>query len=194
MLSDAVHSEEWRPVVGYDGYYEVSSQGRVRSLDRLVTFGTRQRQVIGRVLKPGKTIHGVYFVNLSVDGLKQLSRVHRMVLEAFVGPCPEGMEGCHYNDDKSDNRLVNLRWDTHSANMHDRTRNGGCHQAMKTQCPSGHEYSAENTKRDKNGGRFCRQCHRVDGREKYWRDIDNQRRIKREAQRRRRQRLQEQAA
>lgn len=50
--------------------------------------------------------------------------VHVLVLEVFVGPCPSGMEGCHANGDPSDNRLVNLRWDTHSANMRDAMRHG----------------------------------------------------------------------
>jgi hypothetical protein len=50
--------------------------------------------------------------------------VHRIVLEAFVGPCPTGMVACHADDVKADNRLENLRWDTQSANCHDAVRNG----------------------------------------------------------------------
>jgi hypothetical protein len=50
--------------------------------------------------------------------------LHRLVLEAFVGPCPPGCVGCHANDDPSDNRLENLRWDTHKANSADAVRNG----------------------------------------------------------------------
>lgn len=50
--------------------------------------------------------------------------VHRLVLETFVGPCPVGQEGCHINGDPFDNRLVNLRWDTHVGNMNDRNSHG----------------------------------------------------------------------
>jgi hypothetical protein len=50
--------------------------------------------------------------------------VHRLVLEAFVGPCPEGMEACHNNGDTADNRLVNLRWDTKQANVADKLKHG----------------------------------------------------------------------
>ena len=60
-----------------------------------------------------------------LKGMPGLQLVHRLVLEAFVGPCPDGMEACHGPDhDPSNNRLENLRWDTHSANMRDRAKNG----------------------------------------------------------------------
>jgi hypothetical protein len=50
--------------------------------------------------------------------------VHRLVLSAFAGPCPEGMEACHYNGNPADNRLCNLRWDTRKANHADKVRHG----------------------------------------------------------------------
>lgn len=128
------------------------------------------------------------FVNLANGGERKICRVHVLVLEAFVGPRPDGLQGCHWNDIKTDNRLENLRWDTASANMHDKVRNGHCHQTAKQKCPSGHGYTADNTKFDKRGRRYCRECHRIDGREKYWADIENQRAIKREAKRRSRMR------
>lgn len=59
-----------------------------------------------------------------VDGRAVNRSVHRLVLEAFVGPAPEGMEGCHNNGDPWDNRLENLRWDTHQANMADAAAHG----------------------------------------------------------------------
>lgn len=59
-----------------------------------------------------------------LHALKRTVLVHRLILEAFVGSCPEGMEACHWNDDPTDNRLENLRWDTHRANGADMVRNG----------------------------------------------------------------------
>jgi hypothetical protein len=50
--------------------------------------------------------------------------VHRLVLETFRGPCPEGMEGCHNDGNQLNNRLENLRWDTHLANVKDRAKHG----------------------------------------------------------------------
>jgi HNH endonuclease len=59
------------------------------------------------------------------SGKRVYFRVHRLVLEAFKGPCPIGMEGCHDPDpDPSNNRIENLRWDTHEANNHDTVRHG----------------------------------------------------------------------
>ena len=66
---------------------------------------------------------GHMHVNLFRDGRNHLVAVHRIVLEAFVGPCPEGMEGCHYPDaDKRNNALANLRWDAQAENAKDRYR------------------------------------------------------------------------
>jgi len=63
-------------------------------------------------------------VRLLRDGKYHSLLVHRLVLEAFVGPCPDGMEVCHYPDtDKANNRLENIRWDTHAENMKDTYRN-----------------------------------------------------------------------
>jgi hypothetical protein len=118
-------SEEWRAVVGWDGYYEVSNMGRVRGLDR-VSLGVR---VHGRIRRPAiKRRRDPYWqVHLFRGG--RGSKVHRLyvhllVLEAFVGPRPKGLEACHNNGDCQDNRVENLRWDTHEANMQDQIKHG----------------------------------------------------------------------
>lgn len=178
--------EQWRPVIGWEGLYEVSDHGRVRSLARTVAFGTRTRVVPPTVLKHGKTTQGKPQVHLSGNGRKKVREVHILVLEAFVGQCPQGLEACHENDVADDNRLENLRWDTHSANESDKVRNGGHYQASKTHCPRKHEYTPENTKVGKRGGRWCRQCHREDARARYHRDIETQRTYRREQKRRQR--------
>jgi hypothetical protein len=71
--------------------------------------------------------------------------------------------GCHENDIRTDNRLPNLRWDTRSANEHDKVRNGRHHSAKKTRCVNGHEFTLENTIRDQNGHRQCLTCKRERG-------------------------------
>jgi hypothetical protein len=63
-------------------------------------------------------------VNLEDGDRRALEYVHRLVLSAFVGSCPEGLEGCHFDGNPFNNRLVNLRWDTRLANTHDSIRHG----------------------------------------------------------------------
>lgn len=79
-----------------------------------------------KVLKGSRSSPGYLEVRLIKDDGTGVIRItiHRLVLLAFVGPCPEGMQGCHRNDDRRDNRLENLRWDTDSANKTDRVLNG----------------------------------------------------------------------
>lgn len=161
-------NEEWRPVVGWEGRYEVSDHGRVRSLDREVYLSpgkTRRRK--GRVLKPG-TVRGTHeYVNLmtstpgSPGSPRKTRYVHQLVLEAFVGPCPEGMQVCHWNDDGLDNRLVNLRYGTASANRVDRIRNGRDHRINQTHCIRGHEFNKLNTGPNGKNGRACIACGRA---------------------------------
>lgn len=153
----------WLPVTGWEGYYEVSSEGEVRSLDRYVTLSNGgKRRYKGKRLSPGVNRHGYPTVALTRPGKRQTMKVHRMVLTAFVGPCPDGMEACHNNGDRGDARLANLRWDTPSNNQRDRRRHGTDHQVNKTHCPQGHEYTPENTKviPSRPTARYCRQCHK----------------------------------
>jgi hypothetical protein len=84
------------------------------------------------------------------------------VAEAFMGPTPVGLEVCHNNDDKADNRLTNLRFDTHLANMRDAVRNGLNPAAAQTHCGRGHPFDAENTRRPAKhpSRRICRACQR----------------------------------
>lgn len=151
-------SEEWRPVVGYEGAYEVSDQGRVRSLERLDARGRRRR---ARMLHPRPTTRDHRAVALYSNGIRKDFQLHRLVLEAFVGPQPQGMEGCHWNDIPTDNRLVNLRWDTRSANVRDSVRNGNHAMSNRTHCPQGHEYTSENTYVYPQGRRSCNECRRI---------------------------------
>lgn len=112
---------EWRAVRGYAGYYEVSSCGQVRSLDRTCTDGHVYR---GRLLKQRPNVKGYLRVALSF-GCKTVSRsVHSLVLEAFVGKRPDGHETRHLNGIKSDNRLENLQWGTRLENAVDKRIHG----------------------------------------------------------------------
>lgn len=114
--------EDWRAVVGYEGYYEVSNLGRVRSLSRVTTQG---HKMIGRVLKHSLNGTGGYAaLHLAKDGENKRKKVHVLVLEAFIGPRPAGMQGCHQDDDPSNPALSNLRWGTPRSNHDDRIKSG----------------------------------------------------------------------
>jgi hypothetical protein len=106
--------EEWRAVAepGYEGFYEVSSLGRVRSIE------TR------KILALGVHPKGYRSLVLSTQGRRQSVLVHRLVLMAFVGPPPEDHETRHRNGDRADNVLTNLSWGTSSENEYDKRRHG----------------------------------------------------------------------
>jgi hypothetical protein len=125
-------SEIWKPIVGFSGY-EVSNLGRVRSLPRVCHRAGKVRaahtvHTNGKILKGDVSYRNgrpvVVRVTLSLNGAVYKRAVHRLVLEAFVGPCPDGLEGCHNDGDPLRNCLENIRWDTHLANMADQERHG----------------------------------------------------------------------
>lgn len=121
--------EEWRPVVGYEGLYEVSSLGRVRSLDRTVILGnTRkgtERKLKGKILKPLlNSTGGTWYVSLNNYGLKRVT-IHSLVARAFLGPTPEGLEICHGDKGRDCHAVSNLSFKTHRENTgEDRERDG----------------------------------------------------------------------
>ena len=110
-------NEEWRPVVGYEGLYEVSDRGRVRSLDRTVGTYYGERVMSGRVLISSPFTSGYLRVGLCGVGRMKCRRVHRLVMESFVGEIPDGMQVNHVNGDKADNRLANLEYVTPRENI-----------------------------------------------------------------------------
>lgn len=160
--------EEWRDIAGFEGRYQVSNTGLVRGLDRYVENNGGQQFVRGQILKQHALRRGHCTVYLR-GGIRANDRralVHRLVLESFVGPCPEGWECCHNDGDPTNNRLENLRWDTRSNNGHDRVRHGNHLYANKTHCPQGHEYTEANISWYR-GRRNCRICHNQRSNERY---------------------------
>lgn len=160
-------AEEWRDIPEWEGLYEVSNQGRVRSRDTLkIDSLGRPRKGRGKVLSADIKPNGYVYVNLKDKPRKQRRYVHQLVLEAFVGPRPEGMEACHDNGDRADNRLENLRWDTVSENRLDIKRMGRHNEGNKTHCDNGHEFTPENTLLygPRGDWRRCIACQKARGR------------------------------
>lgn len=138
-------AEEWRPVTGFEGRYEVSDQGRVRSLPR-----PRSR---GGLLNAWVNNHYLR-VCLGRRGMS----VHRLVAGAFLPPAGTGQDQVrHLNGDPMDNRATNLAWGTASENASDKIVHGTNPQLRRTHCPQGHPYDAANTYMFR-GARQCKAC------------------------------------
>lgn len=113
--------ENWKPVVGYEGLYEVSDLGNVRGVDRILSDG---RSWKGTQLKPGKCRCGYKFVCLRKEGIVKNENIHRLVASAFI----ENPDCCrdvnHKDGNKENNKADNLEWITHSDNMKHAARTG----------------------------------------------------------------------
>jgi len=155
-------NEEWRDLVGYAGYYMISSFGRV--------YSVRRKKMLKCSLSDGYPSFSA-----SVNGKVKRIGVHRAVLRAFVGPPPEGMESLHKDGNKLNPRLDNLHYGTRGENVDDQVRHGVHRWANQETCPKGH--SNWKLRRKKNGRvrRVCYDCK-----------ADEQRRRRRERARQRR--------
>lgn len=122
LIERPVFIEEWRWAVGYEGSHQVSSEGRVRSVDRTITnCRGRTYRISGRLLKQGTHMCGYRLVVLCRCNAARMYLVHRLVLEAFGGPSPEDRPLClHTDGSRTNNYPENLRWGTASENQQDR--------------------------------------------------------------------------
>ena len=117
-------SEVWRDINGYEGLYQVSSEGRVKSLARVVIRNNGKKLPIKeRVLKPMTDRYGYLLVVLCAGGKPKTLNVHRLVCEAFHENPENKPEVNHINEDKADNRACNLEWSTAKENCNHGTRN-----------------------------------------------------------------------
>jgi hypothetical protein len=105
--------EEWRDVVGYAGIYEVSNFGNVRTYK---THAIKKQTVKDGDNRP--------YLGLWKNNKQKICRPHKLVMEAFVGMRPKGMECCHNDGNPQNNHLNNLRWDTPKNNQADRVKHG----------------------------------------------------------------------
>lgn len=112
--------EDWKDIEGYEGLYQVSCEGRVRSLERVVRRnGATTKTLKSVILKPQKQANGYLFACLSKNGERKQFLIHRLVAKAFISGHGEVN---HIDEDKTNNCVSNLEWVTHSENI----RHGSC--------------------------------------------------------------------
>lgn len=130
--------ERWRDVVGYEGLYKVSSKGRVKAVSMFITKVVKTCSECGNRYFRDKQVTRYNYLKLSANdkgyshvklykggkGKFKSKSAHRLVLEAFVGPCPEGLQCRHLDGNPSNNKLSNLKWGTRKKNMADREKHG----------------------------------------------------------------------
>lgn len=118
-----------KPIPGFPGH-EADTDGNIWSCLKVKGFGRPNGGTYSykssewKKMKISKFQSGYSKITLRNNGKRKTFRVHRLVLETFVGPCPKGMQACHNNGVRTDNRLENLRWDTCKNNHEDKKRHG----------------------------------------------------------------------
>jgi hypothetical protein len=129
-------TEQWKPIPGFEGVYEVSDLGNVRSLARTNAQGKRYK---GKLLTPATVPRtGIRQVVLFKDGARHSSTIHKLVLTAFVGPAPEGQEVVHIDGNASNNALTNIKWGFRSETSQGILKRGNHVHKRKERCPRGH--------------------------------------------------------
>jgi hypothetical protein len=116
--------ERWRSVIGYEGLYEVSDLGRVRSLDHVVIRRNGYPQTIRGRIKKTPLVAGYPSLVLHDRGTRSTLYVHHLVVGAFIGPRPPGKEVAHWDGDETNVTLSNLRYATPIENDADKIRHG----------------------------------------------------------------------
>ena len=148
MTTTQTPLEVWAALPAHLGRYEVSTAGQVRNART------------GRVLAHRQDRDGYRSVELWNKGKRATLAIHRLVMEAFTGPCPAGQEVRHLNGLAWDNRLENLAYGTHGRNIADAVEHGTHKEARKRACKRGHLLAGQNLDNSE-GKRRCRACRRA---------------------------------
>ena len=120
--------EQWKRIPNLD--YEVSNLGNVKSLKRSVKrFDLRTQKFVNhsvseKILKGTINSNGYKRIQLHKNGYREIFKISRLILLVFVGPCPQGMECSHLNGNSQDDRLCNLKWETHQENEYRKIEHG----------------------------------------------------------------------
>lgn len=130
-------TEEWRDIPEYEGYYQVSNLGRIKSLDRMVRHSmsrenAKLRLSPGQIMLPDLSHHGYYCVSLFKEGKRHVRELHTLIALAFLGKRPDAHHTHHINGNKIDNRLANLEYKSAHDHGSDHHYGENCHKAILT--------------------------------------------------------------
>lgn len=109
--------EIWKDIKDYEGYYQISNFGNIRSLDRWINNNGTLVFHMGKVLSPSKSGPGYLQIAFYVDGKTQKKYIHRLVMEAFNPTDNPELEINHIDENKENNMITNLEWVTHKENI-----------------------------------------------------------------------------
>jgi hypothetical protein len=109
-------NEVWKDISDYEGFYQVSSQGRVKSIDRIVGSNSRKKALRSTILKPALSTSGYLCVSLWKDNKGATKSIHGLVALAFLGVCPDGCNVNHKDGNKLNNHIENLEYCTFAQN------------------------------------------------------------------------------
>lgn len=161
---EEIRGEEWLPVVNYEGFYEVSNLGSVRSLSRMTRGRWDSLKLSkGRYLKPYLMNTGYLRVDLSKKGVTTSFAIHRLVGKAFI-PLIEGKNHInHIDNNRANNHVSNLEWCTPKENTAHASKQGRLgailnNNSRKTHCKNGHPLYGSNLYTTKQGYRQCKIC------------------------------------
>lgn len=158
-------NEIWKDVVGYEGLYQVSNLGRIKSLDRYVEYPNYIKRINGRIMSQQDNSKGYLMVNLSLNGFTKKLYVHRLLAEAFIPNLANKVEVNHIDLNKKNNIISNLEWCTKKENMRHAHKNGAIKYTKVYQYSINGEYEQEfNSLLDASifhkirSGDICRSC------------------------------------
>ena len=135
--------EIWKDIKNYEGLYQISSYGRVKSLERKDGIG---RNIKERILKPGINTKKYFFISLSKNNNQKTYVIHRLVALHFIPNSLNKPQVNHIDSDKSNNYIDNLEWCTHSENIQHAWKNGLCENVRKTASINGKKYCSKKVK------------------------------------------------
>ncbi len=117
-------NEIWKPIYGYENYYEISESGIVRSIPRIIKLKKGTRKVLGKIIEPRLNNCGYLEIRISKYCIVKSTFIHVLLAEAFIPNPGQKKEVNHLNGIKTDNRLENLEWCTHKENMQHASKMG----------------------------------------------------------------------
>lgn len=134
LTEDDLANEEWRDIEGYEGLYQISNCGRVKSMARLTktSRGNGVRPVSEKILKPGVNTNGYLYVDLCKESSKKHILIHRLVASAYIENPESKTQVNHISSIKTDNRSKSLEWATPRENTVHAWTNGLCENVRET--------------------------------------------------------------